>query len=212
MNFNKRRFDRMVDRVGDFIKDGVGRLMSNRRTMQRRTLRAVEGARETTGETTKKVGSSVKRAGSRIKRAGWNPILFAFSTIRPLAIVTLFSSISCVTGPVQKWNLPSELLHTQNGATLSSDEDIRAALESMFLDEPSSNLRDVSLEREVRLALVLNSALIGQDVTAWVEQGVVHLVGEVDSDGKKRLAGEIAASSSKRPLVVRNSIHIGNHS
>ncbi|MFZ9594534.1 MAG: BON domain-containing protein [Bdellovibrionia bacterium] len=93
------------------------------------------------------------------------------------------------------------LVHTLNQIPEAQGVVDQTVLPSSFTEHDSRILR------EAKLALALNSNLIGTDIDVFVHRGIVNLQGRVDSLAKKILAGKIIALG-RGPLLIRNRIFV----
>lgn len=71
-------------------------------------------------------------------------------------------------------------------------------------DDASSELLDAKIATVIKTRLLMDSDISGFDINVDVEQGVVTLTGEVESDAERQLAIEIAQNASDVKNVEDN--------
>ena len=76
---------------------------------------------------------------------------------------------------------------------------------------PTGSRRDPQLSKDARLALALNSDLIGNTIDVSVSNGIIYLTGEVNDQSQKELAGQIVALG-RGSFLIKNHIKISSSS
>lgn len=72
---------------------------------------------------------------------------------------------------------------------------------------PTGSRRDPELSKDARLALALNSDLVGNNIDVFVNNGIIYLTGKVEDSSQKKLAGQIVALG-RGSFVIKNQINI----
>ena len=86
-----------------------------------------------------------------------------------------------------------------NKLTVVSDKDMEGDMSDDMedtVDEGTSELTDAKIATVIKTRLLMDTDISGFDIDVDVENGVVTLTGEVDSDAERDLAIEIAKNAS----------------
>ena len=86
-----------------------------------------------------------------------------------------------------------------NKLTVVNDNDMRKEVSDDMedtVDEGTSELTDAKIATVIKTRLLMDTDISGFDIDVDVENGVVTLTGEVDSDAERDLAVEIAKNAS----------------
>ena len=86
-----------------------------------------------------------------------------------------------------------------NKLTVVSDKDMEGDMSDDMedtVDEGTSELTDAKIATVIKTRLLMDTDISGFDIDVDVENGVVTLTGEVDSDAERDLAVEIAKNAS----------------
>lgn len=118
-----------------------------------------------------------------------------------------------VENPVDK-KLAEELVANIDGVvsvdnklTIVADDDMDSDLSDDAedaVDEGTSELTDAKIATVIKTRLLMDTDISGFDIDVDVENGVVTLTGEVDSDAERDLAVEIAKNASDVKDVENN--------
>jgi len=76
---------------------------------------------------------------------------------------------------------------------------------------PVGSRRDPQLSKDARLALALNSNLVGNSIDVSVSNGVIYLTGIVNDQPQKELAGQIVALG-RGSFLIKNHLKIASGS
>ena len=94
-----------------------------------------------------------------------------------------------------------------NKLTVVSDKDMEGDMSDDMedtVDEGTSELTDAKIATVIKTRLLMDTDISGFDIDVDVENGVVTLTGEVDSDAERDLAVEIAKNASDVKDVESN--------
>ena len=94
-----------------------------------------------------------------------------------------------------------------NKLTVVSDKDMEGAMSDDMedtVDEGTSELTDAKIATVIKTRLLMDTDISGFDIDVDVENGVVTLTGDVDSDAERDLAVEIAKNASDVKDVESN--------
>ena len=90
-----------------------------------------------------------------------------------------------------------------NKLTVVSDKDMEDDMEDT-VDDGASELTDAKIATVIKTRLLMDTDISGFDIDVDVENGVVTLTGDVDSDAERDLAVEIAKNASDVKDVESN--------
>jgi osmotically-inducible protein OsmY len=76
---------------------------------------------------------------------------------------------------------------------------------------PTGTRYDPQLSKEARLALALNSNLVGENIDVSVTNGIIYLTGKVEEISQKELASRIVALG-RGTFLIKNYIRIASSS
>ncbi len=94
-----------------------------------------------------------------------------------------------------------------NKLTVVSDKDMEGDMSDDMedtVDEGTSELTDAKIATVIKTRLLMDTDISGFDIDVDVENGVVTLTGDVDSDAERDLAVEIAKNASDVKDVESN--------
>ena len=94
-----------------------------------------------------------------------------------------------------------------NKLTIVSDKDMEGDMSDDMedtVDEGTSELTDAKIATVIKTRLLMDTDISGFDIDVDVENGVVTLTGDVDSDAERDLAVEIAKNASDVKDVESN--------
>ncbi len=115
--------------------------------------------------------------------------------MKKLILVPLFICFIACSSPQHEWHLTERSLGKLD-YTNRIYEDLETLSKSRF---------DSQLDRDAKLALALNSNLVGNNIDVYVKHGIIYLSGTVQRSSQKELAGQIVALG-RRSFVVKNLI------
>ena len=99
------------------------------------------------------------------------------------------------------------VVSVDNKLTIVADNDMDSDLSDDAedaVDEGTSELTDAKIATVIKTRLLMDTDISGFDIDVDVENGVVTLTGEVDSDAERDLAVEIAKNASDVKDVENN--------
>ncbi|WP_076011689.1 BON domain-containing protein [Alteromonas abrolhosensis] len=99
------------------------------------------------------------------------------------------------------------VVSVDNKLTIVADDDMDSDLSDDAedaVDEGTSELTDAKIATVIKTRLLMDTDISGFDIDVDVENGVVTLTGEVDSDAERDLAVEIAKNASDVKDVENN--------
>lgn len=99
------------------------------------------------------------------------------------------------------------VVSVDNKLTIVADNDMDSDLSDDAedaVDEGTSELTDAKIATVIKTRLLMDTDISGFDINVDVENGVVTLTGEVDSDAERDLAVEIAKNASDVKDVENN--------
>ncbi|WP_370243955.1 BON domain-containing protein [Alteromonas abrolhosensis] len=99
------------------------------------------------------------------------------------------------------------VVSVENKLTIVADDDMDSDLSDDAedtVDEGTSELTDAKIATVIKTRLLMDTDISGFDIDVDVENGVVTLTGEVDSDAERDLAVEIAKNASDVKDVENN--------
>ena len=99
------------------------------------------------------------------------------------------------------------VVSVDNKLTIVADDDMDSDLSDDAedaVDEGTSELTDAKIATVIKTGLLMDTDISGFDIDVDVENGVVTLTGEVDSDAERDLAVEIAKNASDVKDVENN--------
>ncbi len=99
------------------------------------------------------------------------------------------------------------VVSVDNKLTIVADDDMDSDLSDDaedVVDEGTSELTDAKIATVIKTRLLMDTDISGFDIDVDVENGVVTLTGEVDSDAERDLAVEIAKNASDVKDVENN--------
>lgn len=91
------------------------------------------------------------------------------------------------------------VMSVDNKLTIVSDNDMESDVSDDMeetVDEGTSELTDAKIATVIKTRLLMDTDISGFDIDVDVENGVVMLTGDVDSDAERDLAVEIAKNAS----------------